>query len=156
MEKVSIKIDLIGAGSARIDIGDSLNEASIFPSYIFDGLERLLVAIILLNKGLREVECGIFCESPQAMISFIQSDEVIELKVYEFYDWHEKPLKDISNKSRLLFTTQCKLKQLTNQVINAYYHLQEQYGKERYRQMWQNEFPERMLTALQALIKKHK
>ncbi len=90
------------------------------------------------------------------MLSFKQSDEVVELKVYAFYDWREKPLKDIIDKSKLLFTTHCKLRQLTNQIINGYYHLKERYGIEGYNKAWQNEFPERKLAELQELIKKDK
>jgi hypothetical protein len=90
------------------------------------------------------------------MLSFKQLDEAIELKVYQFYDWREKPLKDSIDKSELLFTTYCTLKQLTNQIINAYYQLMERYGIEGYKKAWQNEFSERKLTELRELIKKEK
>ena len=156
MDKVKINIDLFDYGSARIDIEDSVNKISIFPSYIFDGLQRLLIPILLLNKGLQEAECAIFCESPEIMLSFKQADEVVEFKIYEFYDFRERPLKDIIDKSELVFTTQCKLKQLTNQIINSYYHLQENYGIEGYRKKWKNAFPEREFMELQELIKKQK
>jgi hypothetical protein len=152
--KVRVDIDLIGSGSARVDIGDSINRISIFPSYIFDGLERLLIAVLLLNKGLQEVECAIFCESPEIMFSFQQAGEGVAWKVYRFYDWGERPLKDIVDKCELIFSTHCKRKQLTNQVINAFYHLREKYGTEGYRELWQNEFPGRKLTELQELVKK--
>jgi hypothetical protein len=156
LDKVKIDIDLIGQGSARIDIKDSINTVSIFPSYLFDSLERLLVSILLLNKGLQEAECALFCESPEIMVSFSQTDEIVALKIYAFYDSIERPLKDIIDKSELIFTTQCKRKQLTNQIINAYYHLQEKYGIEGYKKMWKNEFPERKFIELQELIRKQK
>lgn len=154
MDKVKVHIDLIGAGTARVDIEDGINGISIFPTHLFDGLERLLVAVLLLNKGLPEVECAIFCESPEIMFSFQEADEVVAWEVYRFYDWGERPLRDIIDKCELIFSTHCKRKQLTNQVINAFYHLREKYGTEGYRDLWQNEFPGRKLAELQELVEK--
>jgi hypothetical protein len=154
LDKVKIYIDLIGAGTARVDIGDSINGVSIFPSYLFDGLERLVIAVLLLNKGLPEAECAIFCESPEIMFSFQQAGEVVAWKVYRFYDWGERPLKDMIYKCELIFSTHCKRKQLTNQVVNAFYHLREKYGTEGYRELWQNGFPDRKLAELQELVRR--
>ncbi|HEX8529479.1 MAG TPA: hypothetical protein VF646_05630, partial [Cytophagales bacterium] len=57
------------------------------------------------------------------------------------------------DKCELIFSTNCKRKQLTNQVINAFYHLREKYGAEGYRELWQNEFPGRKLAEIQELVK---
>jgi hypothetical protein len=157
LEKIRISIDVSYHGDAVIDIKDSINKVAIYPSYIYDGLERFLIAIVSLNKGMREVECAIYCEPTWEIISFKQiNSDTIDLTVYAYNEWKERPLNDIIDRAEQEYQTKCSLKQLTNQALNAFYFLKNKYGIEKYKEMWGHDFPERKFLELQELIKEQK
>jgi hypothetical protein len=153
LEKLRISIDDVEHGNAIIEIEDSVNNISIFPSYIDDGLENLLIAILLLNKGLKEVDCSIYCEPTWDLLSFKQGKGTVDFNVYTYEGYTARPSSDVIDKSILRYSVQCKLKQLTNQIINAFYHLKNKYGIEEYKKRWNYDFPEKKLDELQELIK---
>ncbi len=153
-DKILLTIEISEGGWAYLTLRDAENEETLRISHIFDGIERLVTAILLLNKGIQTTECTLFSEPGGYYILFERkSPEIVTIKIYETERWTDMPLKDVIHKSTTLFITACKLKQLNNQFINALHTLLQEYSIEEYKRRWHNEFPTRKYAELQQFVK---
>jgi hypothetical protein len=136
---------------AKINFESGQTSVTLMTSYIFDGLANLLIAISLLNKGLKETEATLIDEPNEHIIHFTKpsNNNNLLIRGFTFDHFNSRTLFDrIDHYFQPNFVIETTLKRLTLQIFNLFYQFKELYGLDGYKDRWGQAFPSDKLDDL--------
>jgi hypothetical protein len=152
----TIEVDgSIENGWAAIDFKSFGKEFNLTFSYVVsDGLENLLNALVLLNKGIKETECSLMDEPGEHLLHFSTKQDSLIVTSYFSEKWTGRPLNEILREVKKEFEFECSLKQFNKQITLLFTDWEKEYTKEGYKMRWRNSYPEIAIEKLKGFAKK--
>ena len=100
-----------------------------YSDQVYDSINDLLTAVRLLYKGLEETECRFFEGAGEHVLVLQRNELAVTGSVYYFTSYAGKSINP--NKGEIVFDFTDELYHFTNQIINAYYTLNNQWSTDR-------------------------
>jgi hypothetical protein len=100
-----------------------------YPDQVYDSINDLLTAVRLLYKGIRETECRFFEGVGEHVLVLHRNELTVTGTVYYFTSYAGKSINP--NKGEIVFVFADELYHFTNQIINAYDHLNNRSNTDR-------------------------
>lgn len=143
----------IDAGWASLCFSNGEKKEEIFFSHLFDGLDKIMDAVLALNEGRKYVETHLFADTEAFAFGFELENGNLFIRLFNFHEWTEnQPLKNIEHRGLLVLETECPLGDFSRQVMKLFQALKQSYGEAGYAEKWGNPFPSEKLEMLKSVI----
>ena len=124
-------------------VSDSVTYDVLGSAVLADPLTNLLRAVLLLNEGEPNIYAE-FWEEPDSLIWHLEQKDG---KLF-IHQYHEKDVlpkenlrKELPRNATFKSTIETDLNILTQQVCDLFTYLWNEYGWEKYQEIWNHEFP---------------
>lgn len=157
-DKLTITGKVEAAGWSWLEFNCSGLSHSVIFSYIFsNGLDNILTAVSLLNKGLQVSEAHLTDEPGDHILHFTKTNsENVTIRLYTFEEWSGALLANRQNLPEPKFIIETTLKRLTLQILNLFDQFKKEYGLEGYNERWRSEYPLDRIEKLKVYLKTQK
>lgn len=150
---ISLSFTLVARGSAILTIEVDRTSITLYPSYLADSFEHLLIATVDAVEG-RTGRPVLVIEEPGTSYLFLSPEgDAVDIRITT---WSEAFAREINPGGETAFAARCRLRTFAGAVLSAAQGLLSAHGENGYRNQWGHAFPTARMGELEATLRNTK